>query len=185
MSVTSSVVTADELLRMPRGEVRRELVNGELRTMSPAGAVHSIVSGNIIGLLYQFVKRHKLGVVFGSDPGFWMASNPDTVRAPDAAFLSSKRFRQSDVVPGFMRIMPDLLAEVISPSDVRREAEDKIAAWLEAGVRVTWLVDPPSRTIVVQRADGPAETLGMGDTLTEPDLLPGFSAAVADVFELS
>ena len=88
MSTTTQLMTADELLKLPRGRFRYELVKGELRTMSPAGDEHGIVIMNLAAPLAVHVKTNKLGFVYGAETGFKIATNPDTVRAPDIAFIA-------------------------------------------------------------------------------------------------
>jgi len=114
MTVDTRFFTADELLRLPDDGYRYELVRGELRKMSPAGSRHGVVAAAIIGSLAPFVREHSLGKVFTSETGFLIQRDPDTVRAPDCAFVQTERFIDT---PGYFPGAPDLAVEVISPGD--------------------------------------------------------------------
>jgi Uma2 family endonuclease len=117
MSTTIQPTTANDLLQMPDDGFRYELVRGELTKMSPAGNKHGRFAANITGSLVPHVKANKLGAVYAAETGFWLASEPDTVRAPDVAFVSQKRLDEVGDVDGFWPGAPDLVVEVISPSD--------------------------------------------------------------------
>src|SRR5262245_9042674 len=106
---------------MPNDGKRRELVRGQLKTMPPAGQEHGFVYMNLGGPLHQFVKTHRLGIVFGAETGFKIASNPDTVRAPDVAFVRRGRIPPGRIPKAFGSIAPDLAVEVVSPGDTVQE----------------------------------------------------------------
>jgi Uma2 family endonuclease len=133
MSTTIQATTAKELLRMPDDGFRYELVRGELRKMSPAGHRHGRIAGNITSSLGLHVVANKLGRVYVADTGFLISSDPDTVRAPDVAFVSQKRLDEVGDVEGYWPGAPDLVVEVISPGDTYTEVEEKVLEWLEAG----------------------------------------------------
>lgn len=182
MAVSGRLVTADELFRMPDGGSRHELVRGELHTMSPAGFEHGAIIMNIASPLAAHVRAHALGVVCGAETGFMLASDPDTVMAPDVAYVRRERMPSSGRPRGFWRGAPDLAVEVLSPTDAPREVEDKARAWIEAGARLVVLVDPRSRTVAVHRPNGPRSALSGSDVLEGEDVVPGFRLAVADIF---
>jgi Uma2 family endonuclease len=121
MSTKTQLVTADELLRMPRGRFRYELVEGELRTMPPAGEEHGAVIMFLAAPLAQHVKANRLGVVFTAETGYKLASNPDTVLAPDIAFVRRERVEQTGLLKGYRESAPDLAVEVMSPGDTLKE----------------------------------------------------------------
>jgi Uma2 family endonuclease len=179
MSTTTHLMTADELFNLPDDSLRHELIKGELLTMSPAGEKHGAISFLLGGLLFQHVRANKLGTVYSADTGFKLESNPDTVLAPDIAFIArervgimSERFR-----PG----PPDLAVEVRSPGDGRTEVDRKTALWLSLGARSVWLVDPRQRTVEVVRADGQRKLFHESDELVD-DTVPGFRVAVSEIF---
>ncbi len=151
MSV-SHTTTADELLNMPHSGVRHELVRGELRSMSPAGSEHGSIVAEITGFLQPFVKAHQLGKVFGAETGFKIGTDPDTVRAPDVAFIRRERIPTTGLPKAFWPGAPDLAVEVVSPSDTVEEADEKVADWFNAGTVAVWVVKPKSQTVTVYSA---------------------------------
>src|SRR4051794_31198147 len=127
MALQTQLMTAEELLRLPRDGNRYELVRGELRKMSPTGAEHSRIAGRFAASLGHYVLEQGLGEVFVTEPGFVLATNPDTVRSPDLAFVTAARLATAGQVRGFWTGAPDLALEVISPHDLYTEVDDKIA----------------------------------------------------------
>jgi len=118
MSATiSQLVTADELLTMPHNGFRYELVRGELKQKSPSGSEHGVTVVHLTWPLAQHVKDNHLGIVFGAETGFKITTNPDTVRAPDIAFVSHERIPATGIPRGFWPGAPDLAVEVVSPGD--------------------------------------------------------------------
>jgi Uma2 family endonuclease len=130
----------------------------------------------------RFVFAHRLGVVFGQDTGFVIATGPDTVLGPDVAFVAASRVAQIPAT-GYARMAPDLVAEIMSPGDRRTTAVAKIHDWLEAGVRVAWLVEPKQRRATIFFADGSELGVAPDGVLTAGDVLPGFACALREVFE--
>ena len=149
--------------------------------MSPSGSLHGLVVVRIAGPLYAFVQQHWLGVVLGAETGFRIGQNPDTVRAPDVAFISRDRW-PSPPPKGFFPGAPDLAVEVLSPDDRASAVLAKVQDWLDAGCQAIWIADPETGTMTVYRGRSAAEILRRGEQLTGGDLLPGFQLAVADVF---
>ncbi len=180
---TRVAMTADELLRYSEPGVRTELVKGELIRMSPSGGPHGKVTVRVGGLLDAFVRARGLGVVFGAETGFILARDPDTVRAPDAAFVSKARLPGGKVPEGFFPAAPDLAVEVLSPDDRATEVEAKVQEYLDAGTRAVWVFSPKTRSLTVHRPGGEARRLGPEDVLDGGDLLPGFTMKVADFFD--
>lgn len=180
MTTTGHITTAEQLLRASDlGPC--ELLRGELIMMSPSGGEHSYIGMTIGVYLTVFVKKRGLGRVFGSDGGFQIGHDPDTVRAPDAAFVCAER---AGAWPGtgFIQGPPDLAVEVISPTDRPHEVLAKVQDWLDAGCRLLWLVDPKTRTVSVHRAGCKTEVLGTADQLRGEDVVPGFILPVAEIF---
>jgi Uma2 family endonuclease len=182
MSTTHTMVTADELFMMPDDGFRYELVQGELRRMPPAGSEHGAVIMNIGTPLDQFVKAHGLGVVFGAETGFKIASEPDTVRAPDLAFVRRERIPEEGIPRGFWPGAPDLAVEVISPGDTYTEVEEKVNDWLNAGTHIVLVLNPRTRTVTVYTSHTDVARLTESDTLDGDELLPGFTCRVAELF---
>ena len=182
MSTTTSV-TADELLALPTGMGKRyELVAGELRTMSPSGWRHGKATSRLNARLDTFVEKHDLGVVFGAETGFRLASDPDTVRAPDISFIAKRSFPADEPKDGFWIGAPNLAVEVLSPGDRTGEVDDKIDEWLAAGCAAVWVVDPKLKTVTIYGSATNVEVITAGDTLHGDPVVPGFSCAVDELF---
>ena len=182
MSTTTQLMTADELLKLPRGRFRYELIKGELITMSPAGSEHGAIVVNLTVLLGQHVKANMLGIVFGAETGFKIAENPDTVLAPDVAFISREHVPESGIPKKYWSGAPDLAVEVLSPGDTTREVEKKVDEWLAAGARLVWTVNPGRKSVTVHRAPKDSFTVSENDELDGEDVVPGFRCRVSDIF---
>jgi Uma2 family endonuclease len=182
MSTTPTLTTADELFMLPDDGFRYELVKGELRRMPPAGSEHGVMAMNAALVIGQFVKAHGLGVVFAAETGFRIASDPDTVRAPDLSFVRRERIPEGGIPRGFWQGAPDLAVEVISPSDTYTEVEEKVNDWLAAGTRLVLVLNPCTHTVSVYRSATEVARLTESDTLDGGQVLPGFSCRVADLF---
>ena len=182
MTIAQKPVTAEELLMMPDDGLRSELVRGEVRRMAPAGNVHGRLAVNVAAPLHQYVRENNLGVVFAAETGFKLASDPDTVRAPDVAFVSRERIEEVGEVEGFWPGAPDLAVEVVSPNDLYTEVEEKVLGWLEAGSRMVLVVNPRNKTVSVRRHQAEVYVLAEGDALDGGEVVPGWELPVADVF---
>lgn len=183
MATGSRLMTAETLIQLPRGQWRYELVRGELRRMSPSGHVHGKVAARVLARLAPFVEQNHMGETYTADAGFLLRRNPDTVRAPDVAFVTTARLAAGDLPPtGFFPGAPDLAIEVVSPSDSDREVEEKAAEWIAAGTQVVVVVDPPRRTATVYRTGAGVQSFGESDRLTISDLLPGWSLTLHEIF---
>jgi Uma2 family endonuclease len=177
------LVTADELSRMPDDGREYELVEGEVIAMPPAGVEHDQLAGEIYSLVRAFVRANRLGRVFSGSGGFRLFDHPDTVRAPDVAFVSRDRAFDAHE-RGYFRGAPDLAVEIVSPSESAQEIRLKVDQYLRAGARLVWVVYPRTRSVTVFRADGTVSELRDDDTHAGEDVLPGFSCPVAALFEI-
>jgi len=175
-------MTAEELLRMPDDGFRYELVRGELVKMPPAGEEHGDIAMRMAGPLWNYVEANKLGRVYIAEPGFLIASNPDTVRAPDVAFVSQKQIEEVRPGRGYRRGAPDLAVEVISPSDTYTEVEDKVHDWLDAGTLMVIVVNPRRQTVTVYRSRTDIVILTKDEVLEGQDVVPGWTLPIADLF---
>lgn len=174
--------TIDDLWELShRSDKRLELVKGELRELAPANDEHGYVASQLLLVVAQFVKQHRLGYTFAAETGFVLSEEPATVRAPDFAFVSRER-APADWSRHFARYIPDLVAEVVSPNDTFTEVTEKVDDWLRAGVRVVWVVDPVQQTVRVYRPDQPVRVLRAEDTLSGEEVLPGFECKVSEIF---
>ncbi|MFH1923166.1 MAG: Uma2 family endonuclease, partial [Planctomycetota bacterium] len=174
------ITTADQLLQTP-GLGRCELLCGKLVVMAPAGFEHGRIVANITGALVVYIEQEKLGVVAGAETGFQIANDPDTVRAPDVAFIRAERVPPAPT-PGFFQGAPDLAVEVLSPSDRAGELLAKVHDWLSAGCLAVWVVDPGACTVSVYRSRDEAVVWSVSDELTGDHIVPGFSLPVAEIF---
>src|SRR2546430_1224208 len=154
-SVSASLpLTAADVERMSIPGKQVELVRGQLVVREPPGTWHGAVAANLAYLLGDFVRRHGLGLVFAQDTGFKIGSDPDTVRAPDVAFVARDRTGLIQA-RGYAELAPDLLAEILSPDDRPADVLAKVADWLAAGTRVVWVIDPErSEARVYRRGRG-------------------------------
>jgi Uma2 family endonuclease len=182
MTSTDRLMTADELLHLPDDGLRHELVAGELRTMAPSGGPHGWIEWNIALPLGNYVRAHRLGRLYLGDHGFALARNPDTVLGPDVAFVRRERVLAAGEPSGFWPGAPDLVVEVISPTDRYSDVNEKIATWLAHGVRMALAVDPRRRVVAVHRPDQPVRVLTEEDVLGGEDVVPGWTLPVRDVF---
>jgi Uma2 family endonuclease len=180
--IVAKLVTAKELFAMAGDGSRYELVKGELIRMSPTGHDHGVVTMNIAGPLHQHVKDNNLGAVFAAETGFIVHEDPDTVRAPDVAFIRRSRIRLVGKVEGYWRGAPDLAVEVISPSDTVGGVEQKVKEWLEAGTGAVWVVSPKLRTVAIYRSLTDIDMRTEKDTLDGGDCVPGFQLAISKIF---
>ena len=182
MSTAIQLLTAGDLLGIPHDGNRYELVKGELIRMPPAGNIHGKRTMRLGWRLAHHVEAYDLGVVFAAETGFLLATDPDTVRAPDVAFVCKARVDEVGEFEGFWPGAPDLAVEVISPGDSYSKVEEKVEEFLNAGARAVWVVDPRRRTITVYRSSIDITILTENDTLDGGDIIPGFSCRVAEVF---
>jgi Uma2 family endonuclease len=174
-------MTAEELFWLPDDGLRHELIKGEHLTMSPPGELHGAVTMNLSILLGQYIKSRNLGQMYAAETGFKLESNPDTVLAPDIAFI--RRERVGVLTQKYRAGAPDLVVEVLSLDDRKRKVEDQTASWLGLGASVVWLVDPKQRTVDVRLADGRQNLLTVDDELTGDDTVPGFRCRIAEIFD--
>ena len=151
--------------------------------MPPAGNEHGYVALELAAELRNHVKANGLGRTYTAETGFRISSAPDTVRAPDAAFVSRERLAEVGRQEGFWPGAPDLAAEVVSPNDTHAEVVEKALAWLEAGCRMVVVVDPGSRTVTVYRSASDIRILTGDDVLEGADIVPGWRLPVNNLFE--
>jgi Uma2 family endonuclease len=185
MSTVAAPITADNLLQMPRGQCRYELIRGRLIETSPSGSEHGVVTMRLSLMVGQFVASRNLGLVFGAETGFFLERDPDTVRAPDIAFVRAERIPESGIPYGCWRGTPDLAVEVVSPNDTDRAGAQKAADWIQSGTRCVWIVDPMPKTVTVYDTAGTITTLAPEETLDGGEILTGFRCRVSDIFRVS
>jgi Uma2 family endonuclease len=182
MGTATQLMTAEELIKLPRGRFRYELVNGELRQMSPAGQNHGKLAARLTVALGRYVEEKGLGEVYAAETGFKLRADPDTVRAPDASFVRLERAEEVGDAKGYFPGPPDLAVEVLSPNDTVREVEEKVAEWLAYETPLVWVVSPKLRTVTVYRSATDVEMLTEKDELDGENVVPGFRYPVAKLF---
>lgn len=173
----ATLMTADELLLLNDDGWRYELVRGELKKMSPSGARHGRVAARIIASLVVYVEPARLGAVYASEVGFRLSRNPDSVRAPDAAFVRTDRVIDT---AAFFEGPPDAAFEVVSPNDSYSEIDEKTLDWLRSGVRAVIIIDPRTRSVRVHREAAATTVVGV---LEIDDVIPGWRMPLAEIFE--
>ena len=151
--------------------------------MAPAGQRHGRIAMNMATSLNGSVRAQRLGVVYAAETGFLLATTPDTVRAPDVAFVSRERLARQGEVEGYWLGAPDLVVEVISPADRYVDVEDKVFDWLDAGVRLVVVVNPRKQVVTLYRSLVQITVLGLGASIAAPEIIPGWSLPVEDVFQ--
>lgn len=180
MAPVTSLMTAEQLLENPP-DGRCELVRGEVVVMSPANSEHGWVVMNVSIPIGSYVKEHDLGYVFGAETGFVIHRNPDSVRAPDVAFVRKERV-QEKLSPQFFPGPPDLAVEVLSPHDSASAIQEKTEDWLRAGCHEVWLIDPRRKSATRCTLKENALIWHQVEELTT-DVLPGLSLQVKTLFE--
>jgi len=173
-------LTAEELLALPIPDKRVELVRGVLIVREPAGYAHGRVAMNLAVQLATHVESAAAGQVFAVETGFTLARGPDTVRAPDIAFVRRDRL-PDPATQGFPELAPDLVVEVLSPGDRPGEVLAKVADWLTAGTRLVWTVDPQRRMARIYRHDGSETVVTAEGALDGEDVLPGFICSLVSI----
>jgi Uma2 family endonuclease len=174
---TKTLLTVEEFLRLPQEkDVWYELVEGELVVVSPGMLPHNRVRDRALVILIGFVEGHNLGIVV-AEQCFHLFGN--TVRIPDVAIILGDRDLATErPIEG----APDLIVEVVSPTNTAREIHQRISDYFAAGCKRVWVFCPTEREIYIH---GPAGvTCRRGDELLEePELLSGFSVKVSTLFE--
>ena len=178
------LLTADDLLRLYSEGVRGELILGVLCETMPSGGYHGEIALALGTEVRTFVRPRRLGRVAGTDTGVRLSRSPDTVREPDLAYFSAQTLPLDERPSGYYEVIPDLVAEIVSPNDRPQEVHDKCHMWINAGVPMVLEIQPESRSIRVHRRDQPIVTLNEDDVLDGGDVLPGFSCSVSELFDI-
>ena len=180
---TTRLHTAEELFAMG-SDAPYILIEGRLVDEMPCGFDSSEIAALIVAALVTFARPRKLGKVAGADGGFILSRNPDTVVAPDVAFVRAERLAALGAIGNvFLPLAPDLAVEVLSPSNRAGETARKVELYRKAGVPLIWVVDPERETVTVHTRGGEPITLRRGDALDGGDVLPGFALPLDDVFD--
>ncbi len=182
MAIKDKTYTAEELLRLSDDGKRCELVEGEIKTMTPAGNEHGYLALKIGRSLGNYVEDNELGRTYAAETGFKIAADPDTVRATDAAFVSRERLKEVGDVAGFWPGAPDLVVEVVSPGDTHAEVVEKSLAWLDAGCRMVLVAEPERKVVTVYQSREDIRILAGDEVVDGADVVPGWRLPVAGIF---
>jgi Uma2 family endonuclease len=174
-------MTADELADLPDDGMLYELSRGMLVCMSPSSYGSSRVAGRVLAKMGTFIDQHQLGDYGSAEGGFKLASDPDTVRAPDVWFVRAERVPEGESPEGFYNGPPDLAIEVLSPLDRFHQVILKIRDYLDAGAPLVWALDPKARITAVFRPGAPVRFVDADGGLDGEDVLPGFTLLLRDV----
>jgi Uma2 family endonuclease len=178
---SQKLYTAEDLERLSAQGYHYELIRGELKEMSPTGDAHGYTTYLVTLYLGMFIEEHNLGKGYGAETGFQLANSPDTVLAPDFAFVAKGR-QPDTVAKTYAPFVPDLVLETRSPNDTKKEVAEKVQRWLQAGVRMALELDPKSRVLTVYRPGKAPRELGADAELSGEDVLPGFALPMRKLF---
>lgn len=183
MATATGLLSAEDFAALPTKGMRLELVRGEIIAMAPTFGDHGVTTNTLSFYITQYVKPRKLGKVCAAETGFLLSRNPDTVRAPDCAFIQANRVTPEVTAAFWIPVIPDLVVEVVSSGDRPKAVAEKVSMWLDAGVRLVWVVYPARHEVVAHRLGQPEMTLTERDTLDGLDVIPGFTLPIADIFD--
>ncbi len=181
MTTTTKLFTAEDLWELPTDEPW-EIWEGELRKVPGAGGEASNIALVIAALLFPTVRAGNLGMLTGADGTYILARDPDTVRAPDAAFVRAERIAPGRLPETYWPGPPDVAFEVTSPNDRPPAVEAKALDWLAAGTLAVVVLDPRRRVATVYRSRSDVRALAPDELLDLDPELPGFSVVVAALF---
>ncbi|MEL7498336.1 MAG: Uma2 family endonuclease [Planctomycetota bacterium] len=176
--------SAKQLFALPNDGNRYELVKGDVVMMSPAGSEHGWIAGRIFVRLATHVEKHDLGRAYAAETGFKIATSPDTVRAPDACFVSHERLNTVEETRSYLPLSPDLVIEVVSPNDNSSEVEAKVEEWLDAGSSIVLVADPKNETLRVYRNKVQIVVLRRGEEFCSGDICGTWRISVNEIFDI-
>ncbi len=182
MTTQKTLLTAEDLYEMPMPEGRSELIDGELVVVGPEAYESGEVAAEVAGQLRDHVRPRRLGRVITGNVGFILRRNPDRMRAPDVAFIKADRLPTGDQRRRFLTGAPDLVVEVVSPSDKAADVHAKALEWLSGGAALVWVLFPDTRTVMVYRPEHEVRLLREDDALDGEPVLPGFTVSVRELF---
>ncbi len=176
---TTKFWTVEDIAQLPDDGFRYALIRGVLYRMSPPMGPHGLIANEAGRRIGNFVKERDLGAVYNQS-GFILDRDPDVLLEPDIAFVQRARFPEDS--RGYPALAPDLVVEITSPSQSGPSIEEKTALYLEAGVRLVWIIDPIHRAVRARRPDGTDRLLSEHDELDGEDVLPGFRLPISELF---
>jgi Uma2 family endonuclease len=179
-TVAQKLLTAEEFFLMPNppGGIQQELVLGEVVNMPPPGGLHGVCQVKTSGRLGAHVYGG-FGGTLTTETGFVTRRDPDSVRGPDISYWSKERL--SEVPVGYIEISPDMLVEILSPSNTTKKILEKLREYFSKGVRLIWVISPEDRTLTIYRTPDEGRLLHETALVTGEDVLPGFECRVSDL----
>jgi Uma2 family endonuclease len=182
--VATKLYTAEDVVRLiANSDDDFELIEGELIRMPPASFEHGGLEASFVFEIGDYARAHRLGKVLGSSTGYFFGRDPDTLLEPDVTFVRADRLPPREAWRSFSDVVPDLVVEIISPSETRAHIQRKIDIYLANGVSLIWFVDPRRQSVTVYAPNRAAAVLGINDELDGEDVLPGFRLAIASLFQ--
>jgi Uma2 family endonuclease len=182
-TATTKLLTAEDLLRLNSQGVKGELIRGVLCETVSVGEEHGHIAGIFITYLNVHIRPQRLGRAGGTDVGVLIQRDPAMVREPDVYYVSTERLPLNIRVRGYLEVAPELVVEIVSPSDTQQSVNDKTEMWLGHGVQLVVEVYPAERAVMLHRRNVPFVTLTGDDVLEIEGILPGFSLPLAEIFD--
>lgn len=180
-AIQNKVWTDEELLSLPDDMKKCEIIKGEL-VVSPAGIEHEEIGVRLIIALGTYIRKQKLGIVCGSSAGYWMKDKTSFL-SPDVLFITKERLKGEKRAPKkFFDGAPDLVVEILSPSDTVERLHEKIVEYFDNDARLIWVLNPEEQVVLVYHTPQPDKLLRMNDALDGEDIVPGFSMPVSELF---
>ncbi|MCY3708112.1 MAG: Uma2 family endonuclease [Caldilineaceae bacterium] len=179
METTTGIITGSDLLAM--GDIGPcELIDGVIVKMSPAGGLHGFIELRLALLVGGFIRDRNVGFCMVGEVGIDIRRDPDWIRGADLAFWSHAKLPDGPPA-GFVEVAPDLVVEILSPTDRWPDVHQKIDDYLAIGVDTLWIVDPEEETVFVYRSAAQRTALRSGDTLAGTGPLTGFTLPVSEL----
>ena len=179
-----SVKSADQLFSVAHHGTRLELVRGVVQVMSPAGSEHGWIASRILIRLGAYVEANDLGKTFAAETGFLIEVDPDTVRAPDAAYVSHENLASAPPSSSYLQVAPDLVVEVVPPNDASTDLEAKAEQWIEAGTKIVLVADPKNQTLRVYKSKAQIEVLRSGEEFASGEVCDAWIISVNEIFDI-
>jgi Uma2 family endonuclease len=184
MAIGSALMTAEEYMALPDSfDVPTELVRGVLVKLPPPKPRHGQICAHIVYMLRRYLEDHDIGHVLSNDSSTVTERDPDTVRGPDVSYYSFERVPKGPLPAGLLDASPDMVVEVLSPSDRWSEVQVKVAEYLDAGVRAVCIADDATRSVHIFRPERPMQVFKSDDDFTVPEILRDFRVRVQRFFE--
>lgn len=181
--VAQAPVTADDLDRISKEEGVFEVVNGELVEVPPVGNYETLLEVELIAALREFVSGKVPGVLLSGGARFRLERDPDLVRGPDVSFTSKARLPGSPFEKGYFDLAPDLAVEIVSASNPSSYHEQKVSEYLDAGVRMVWVIYPRTQTAYLYTSKDAVQRIDENGELDGGEAVPGFKMRLGDLFD--